>query len=136
MGLPFLRVRCESQSTAADGPTRNRTRNAIYREQLLLPHQMSGNLPFDEPIALANGDTLRTLRDAANHIIALRARQTEQAHWQTAWRARSRPPRGRPRHDGADAMRKALGAGKPQPETCRKAAKKYRIVSQTRRRCP
>jgi hypothetical protein len=45
---------------------------------------MSWSLKFDEPIALTKGKSLRTLRDAANHIIALRALESTQEHWQTA----------------------------------------------------
>jgi hypothetical protein len=41
---------------------------------------MSWSLEFDQPI-IANGKTLRTLRDAANHIMALPPRETKKAHW-------------------------------------------------------
>jgi len=36
---------------------------------------LSWSLKFDEPIELAKGKPLRTLRDAANYIIALPARE-------------------------------------------------------------
>jgi hypothetical protein len=38
----------------------------------------------DEPTRLANGKTLRTLRDAADRIVSLPSRKTEQLRWQTA----------------------------------------------------
>ena len=45
---------------------------------------MSWSLEFDLPIELAKGKSLLTLRDAANHIIALPPRETKRQHWQTA----------------------------------------------------
>jgi hypothetical protein len=45
---------------------------------------MSWNLKFDEPIVLAKGKALRTLREAANHIISLPPLETKQQHRQTA----------------------------------------------------
>jgi hypothetical protein len=36
--------------------------------------------PFDDPIRLANGEILRTLRDAADHVISLPTRETKQQH--------------------------------------------------------
>jgi len=39
---------------------------------------------FDEPIELDNGKMMRTLRDAAEHIVSLPPRETKQQHWQTA----------------------------------------------------
>lgn len=38
---------------------------------------------FDDPITV-DGHTLRTLRDAANYIIALPAKTSGQQHWQIA----------------------------------------------------
>jgi hypothetical protein len=45
---------------------------------------MSWSPKFDEPIELEKGKPLRTLRDAANHIITLPALESTQEHWQTA----------------------------------------------------
>jgi hypothetical protein len=45
---------------------------------------VSWSLKFDQPIDLTKGKALLTLRDAANHIIALPPRETKQLHWQTA----------------------------------------------------
>jgi hypothetical protein len=39
---------------------------------------------FDEPIGLGTGKTLRTLRDAADHITALPRQVAELEHWQDA----------------------------------------------------
>jgi hypothetical protein len=45
---------------------------------------MTWKAHFDEPIRLDSGKMLRTLHDAANHIIALPLPHTKQQHWQTA----------------------------------------------------
>jgi hypothetical protein len=45
---------------------------------------VSWSLKFDKPIELGKGKALRTLRDAANHILALPPRETNREHWQTA----------------------------------------------------
>jgi hypothetical protein len=45
---------------------------------------MSWSQQFDDPIALAKGKAIRTLRDAADHITALPRQMAELDHWQTA----------------------------------------------------
>ena len=45
---------------------------------------VSWSLKFDQPIELGKGKALRSLRDAANHILALPTRETKREHWQTA----------------------------------------------------
>jgi hypothetical protein len=40
--------------------------------------------PLDDPIALSNGHTLRTLRDAGHHVTALPKADQAKPHWQTA----------------------------------------------------
>jgi len=39
---------------------------------------------FDDPIALPNGGSLLTLRDAGVYIVALPPREAKQPNWQTA----------------------------------------------------
>ena len=45
---------------------------------------MSWSLKFDEPIALAKGKALRTLRDAGNYVAALPKKDAALPHWQVA----------------------------------------------------
>ncbi len=45
---------------------------------------MSWSTEFDDPIMLANGSVLFTLRDAANHVMALPKTESAQPHWQLA----------------------------------------------------
>ena len=45
---------------------------------------MSWSLKFDEPIALANGKVLRTLRDAGNYVAALPKATHSLPTWQLA----------------------------------------------------
>jgi hypothetical protein len=45
---------------------------------------VSWSLKFDKPIELGKGKALRTLRDAANYILALPPRETKRENWQTA----------------------------------------------------
>jgi hypothetical protein len=41
---------------------------------------MTWKAPFDDPIGLANGKILRTLRDAADHIVSLPRRETSNSN--------------------------------------------------------
>src|ERR1035438_6819912 len=50
---------------------------------------MSWSTRFDEPIRL-DGKALHTLRDAAEHVIALPPKETKQAHWRHVLPARRR----------------------------------------------
>jgi hypothetical protein len=61
---------------------------------------MSWSLEFDEPITLAKGKTLRTLRDAGKHIAALPNKRFCLPHWQVAAQCLLSP------------------AGSPQRRTC------------------
>jgi hypothetical protein len=45
---------------------------------------MSWSLKFDEPISLAKGKPLRTLRDAGNYVAALPKKEVVLPHWQLA----------------------------------------------------
>jgi hypothetical protein len=45
---------------------------------------MSWSLKFDEPIAVGEGEPVRTLRDAGNYLTALPRKESDQPHWQVA----------------------------------------------------
>jgi hypothetical protein len=45
---------------------------------------VSWSLLFDDPIPLAKGKPLRTLRDAADHVMALPKAKSVLPHWQLA----------------------------------------------------
>jgi hypothetical protein len=45
---------------------------------------MSWSLKFDEPIVLANGKTLHTLRDAGDYVTGLPQKEADLSHWQVA----------------------------------------------------
>jgi hypothetical protein len=45
---------------------------------------VSWSLKFEDPIKLAKGKAIRTLRDAADHITALPRQVIELDHWQAA----------------------------------------------------
>jgi hypothetical protein len=47
---------------------------------------MSWSLKFDEPITLAKGKALSTLRDAGEHVASLRRTEAALRHWQVAVR--------------------------------------------------
>lgn len=87
---------------------------------------------FEEPIALADGRELVTLRDAGEYIAALPAKTAQQPHWQTAVEmlilvAEDR----RPLMFAHIGMMRALNAGQPkQPEAAprRRQAKVYHIL--------
>jgi len=66
---------------------------------------MSWTIEFDDPILLPNGKPLATLRDAANHVMALPKHESA-----APLAARGRMPNGRrrearARHDGVDRGR-------------------------------
>lgn len=52
-------------------------------ERTILMSSAGWQRRFDDPITV-NGRTLRTLRDAADYIIALPEKTSRQAHWQVA----------------------------------------------------
>jgi hypothetical protein len=84
---------------------------------------------FDEPITV-EGRTLRTLRDAADHIVALPAKVSRQEHWQIAVRhLMLAAERGGIMMLAQIAMLKAIHHGKePEPPPRRKRAKTHRII--------
>jgi hypothetical protein len=43
---------------------------------------VSWSLQFDEPILLTKGKLVRTLRDAADHVVALPKAKSALPHWQ------------------------------------------------------
>jgi hypothetical protein len=89
---------------------------------------------FFDPIDLPDGRQLATLRDAAEYITALPAREHDLPHWRAAIEVLIlSAEHGEP---GADpllariGMVRALRAGKPTepPQPWRKRAKKHRII--------
>jgi hypothetical protein len=90
---------------------------------------MSWKAPFDEAIRLANGKTLRTLREAADHIVSLSPRETKQEHWQTAIASLLAAAKKRgPLMMARIAMTKALGHEKASPSARLRAAKRFTII--------
>jgi hypothetical protein len=79
-------------------------------------------------IRLANGKSLRTLRDAADHIVSLPPRETKQGHWQTAIAyLLSAAEKRRPLMMAHIAMKRPLGNGKASPrERLRRVAQRPR----------
>jgi hypothetical protein len=93
---------------------------------------MSWTAPFDEPIRLNNGKRLRTLREAAQHVIDLPPRQSLLPHWQTAMACLLSAAEGKgPMMMARVAMVRALagGAAAREPKPRRKPTKRYRVVS-------
>jgi hypothetical protein len=94
---------------------------------------MSWSLKFDEPIALAKGKALRTLRDAGNFVAALPKKQSDLPHWQVAASCllTAAEKGGGVVMMARIAMVRALASGTAaqKPEPRRKAAKKYKVVS-------
>ena len=93
---------------------------------------MSWSLKFSEPIPLAKGKALRTLRDAGNYVTALPKKGSSQSHWQLAASCllQAAEKGGGLVMMARIAMTRALQAGQlePAPEPRGKRAKKYRIV--------
>jgi len=79
---------------------------------------MSWSTEFDDPIMLANGNVLFTLRDAANHVMALPKTESAQPHWLTAVHMPDGGGR-EARANDAGAHRNAEGA---EPRTAGRAA--------------
>jgi hypothetical protein len=87
--------------------------------------------PFDDPIKLPDGRTLRTLHDAGRYVAALPKALQERVEWQTAAEMLIMAAKGqRPVMFADMAMRQALHADKPAPPSSlrRKPARKFRIV--------
>lgn len=92
---------------------------------------MSWSRRFEDPIKLPSGKTLRTLRDAADYIQKLPAKEAEKRHWQTAIRELLiSAERGGIILLAQWAMLQAIHHDDPEPEKPRrrKRAKAYRIV--------
>jgi hypothetical protein len=93
---------------------------------------MSWSLKFDEPIVLANGEALHTLRDAGEYVTRLPKKEADLSHWQVAAGCLLQASeKGRGLVVMAKiAMLRALQAHEPQlKQTPRKKhIKKYRIV--------
>jgi hypothetical protein len=94
---------------------------------------MSWSLEFDEPIALANGKSLRTLRDAGDYVAALSKKEANLSHWQVAASFLLSAS-----DKGGDfvvmariAMMRALQVSKPKRKQAprRRQGKRYRVVS-------
>jgi hypothetical protein len=90
---------------------------------------MPWSTKFDEPIAIEDGKRLRTLREAADHIVALPAPQTKLPHWQTAIACLLAAAEGKgPTMMARIGMLQALASGRPTEPAPAKKAKRYRIV--------
>ena len=95
---------------------------------------MSWSLEFDEPIALANGKSLRTLRDAGDYVCTLPKKEADQYHWRVATSCLLSAASD---EDGGlvmmarIAMVRALQASKPKRKQAprRRQGKRYRVVS-------
>jgi len=85
---------------------------------------------FDEPIRLSTGKAIHTLRDAAQHVIALPQAETEQSHWQNALACLlAAAERRGPVKTARVAMVKALAVSKKAaPSERLRAARSYKIV--------
>ena len=93
---------------------------------------MSWSLKLDEPIVLANGEALHTLRDAGEYVTRLPKKEADLSNWQDAARCLLQASeKGRGLVVMATiAMLQALQAHEPQLKQTprKKAAKKYRVV--------
>jgi hypothetical protein len=85
---------------------------------------------FADPIILAGGRQLLTLRDAADYIVALPKAESDTAYWQIAMQTLIAVAE----RNGSEklariAMLWALNRGKPPPVPApKKSAKKFRVV--------
>lgn len=87
--------------------------------------------PFDDPVPLPDGGSLRILREAGEFIAALSEKDQRQSHWQTAAHMLLLAAEGRgPVMHARIAMLRALHHGEPPrpPEPRRKHAKAFKIV--------
>ena len=85
--------------------------------------------PFEKPIRLGPGKAIRTLRDAAEHVIALPLTETKQSHWQNvlACLLAAAERRGQVKI-ARIAMLKALAVGKAPPSERLQAARRLRVI--------
>lgn len=91
---------------------------------------MTWSRRFEEPIAIAGGRTLTTLRDAGRFISRLPMTAQQSPPWQAATEALLMAAEGRgPLLHARVGILRALNQGKPPPSVPRrKRAKVYRIV--------
>lgn len=86
---------------------------------------------FDDPIPLPDGRELRTLREAADTILALPGQTRQSEHWRVAAQMLLTVAEGRGPLMFADiGMRRAINHGRPAPKKPprSKRAKVFRIV--------
>jgi hypothetical protein len=86
---------------------------------------------FDDPIPLPDGGEIRTLKQAADHILSLPARTAKSPHWQLAMHCLIEAAEDRePLLHARVGMLRALNAGKPELKLSsrKKRVKAYRIV--------
>ncbi len=86
---------------------------------------------LEDPVQLAGGGALVTLRDAADYIGALPRKEVESPHWQTAIEVLIMAAEGRgPLMFARVGMIRALNHGWPAPEKPprRKAVKVYKVI--------
>jgi hypothetical protein len=92
---------------------------------------MSWSRPFDDPIPLADGRQLLTLKDAGDYITKLPKAEHSAPEWQTAIHRLIRAAEGRDFVMHARiGMLRALNHGKPAPapEPRRKLVKTYQVI--------
>ncbi|MDA9521451.1 hypothetical protein XI06_14075 [Bradyrhizobium sp. CCBAU 11434] len=85
--------------------------------------------PFDDPIRLNDGRTLRTLRDAGEYIAALPKTVHDAPEWQAALEALLLVVElGGPVMLAKIGIMRAINAGRPAAGPRRKRAKSYRVI--------
>lgn len=84
---------------------------------------------FEEPIRLSTGKAIHTLRDAAEHVIALPQMETRQGHWQNALACLLAAKRTGRVKTARMAMVKALAVSQKAPPSERlRSARSYKII--------
>jgi hypothetical protein len=98
---------------------------------------MSWSTEFDDPIMLANGNVLFTLRDAANHVMVLPKKESALPHWQLAVEClMATAEQRRPVMMARIAMVKALTHGQPvEPPAPRRKAEEVSAHQLGEMRC-
>lgn len=90
---------------------------------------MTWSRRFDDPIALPDGRTLRTLRDAGRYIEALPKATQQRREWQTATEILIKAAEGRDLLMHAwIAVMQAVHHGTEAPPRERKRAKVYKVI--------
>lgn len=84
---------------------------------------------FEDPVPHPDGGTMRTLRQAALHILALPKREAALPHWQLAMHCLIAAAEDRePLLHASIAMRKALNRDQAAPASRSRRAKQFRII--------